>query len=83
MKTNERTIKKIHITGIEKRKRKLSSKTKQVVSDSLMNEVAELKADFKDISVIMVSEYKAWDSGDMTFTDLFPFNSTIIYKKSI
>lgn len=81
MRNNERIIKKIHITGIEKRKRKLSSKTKQVVSDSLMNDVAELKADFREISVIMVSEYRSWDSGDITFTDLFPFNSTIIYKK--
>lgn len=69
------------ITGIEKRKRKISQKKLQVTSESFMNEVSELKKDFKNINIIQISSFNAWDSGEMTFQELFAFNTEIIYKK--
>ena len=70
------------ISGIEKRKRKPSQKKLQVTSNSFMNEVAELKKDFKEIYVIQVSDFKAWESGNMIFQDLFATKTEIIYKKA-
>lgn len=78
---NKRIVKYVMITGVEKRKRKISQKKLQVTSESFMNEVSELKKDFKDINVIQISSFNAWDSGEMTFQDLFAFNTEIIYKK--
>lgn len=79
---NKRIVKYVMITGTEKRKRKVSQKKLQVTSESFMNEVSELKKDFKDINVIQLSSFNAWDSGDMTFQELFAFNTEIIYKKN-
>lgn len=78
---NKRIVRYVAITGIEKRKKKLSTKKLQVQCESFMNEVEQLKQDFREIYVIQLNSFHAWDSGDMTFQDLFAFNTEIIYKK--
>lgn len=79
---NKRIVRYVMITGTEKRKRKISQKKLQVTSESFINEVSELKKDFKDINVIQISSFNAWDSGEMAFQELFAFNTEIVYKKN-
>lgn len=59
---------------------KKANQSKEILdaTSNFMNEVSELKT-LEDINVIQISGCNTWDSGDMTFKNLFAFNK-IVYK---
>lgn len=79
---NKRIDSYIVVAGYEPRKRKASFKTFLVdINTFNPHDLKSFKKDFREVIGIKFEQYNAWDSGNMTFRDLFPIKSEWLYQK--
>ena len=74
-------IKKVNIYGIEKRKRKTSTLSREVPSNvSPQNIVAELRKEFREVKHVTITSHKFTESGDIIMFNIFPESTEVIYR---
>lgn len=80
---NKRIDSYIVVAGYEPRKRKASFKTFLVDMNTFdRSNLESFKKDFREVLQIKLESYNAWDNGNMTFRDLFPKSSELLFHYS-